>query len=152
VLDPNRRRPLNGDPMRKIVILICLLVPISAALAYPVVKASNYWLGGQAVRPVALISGAIVTPNAAQSNNFTLRATGNFTLANPANLKPGQTINFWVTQDGIGHRIIKWGPGYQSSGGPGSMVLSMAANAKDMISCQSDTATTMTCSIQIGIH
>ena len=47
--------------------------------------------------------------------------------------------------------MITFGTAYQASGGSGTLVLSTAANAKDEVSCQSDTATTLTCSIATGI-
>jgi hypothetical protein len=117
-----------------------------------VLSDNNMWLAGQSVSPKVLIPGATVTPDAALSNNFTLKTTSNFTLAFPVNLKPGQTINLWITQDATGHRVVTWGPGYQAAGGPGTLILSTAANAKDMVSCQADTATTLTCTIQAGVR
>ncbi len=114
----------------------------------PLFNGNNAWGAGQAVTPVVLTPGATVTPNAALSNNFTLAPTTNFTLANPTNLKAGQTLNFWITQDGTGSRIITWGSQYQASGGSSTLVLSTTAAAKDMVSCQADTTTTLTCSLQ----
>ena len=115
-------------------------------------NSNNTWLAGQAVSPVALTFGATVTPDAARSNDFTLTATDNFLLANPVNLKPGQTLNFWITQDGAGHRVAKWGSAYQAPGGPGTLLLSTQPNAKDFVVCQSDTAATLTCSIWGGVR
>lgn len=117
----------------------------------PLLSGNNTWSAGNAVTPSALTFGSTVTPNAALSNNFTLTATGNFTLANPTNLLAGQTLNFWIKQDATGSRVITLGTDYQASGGSGTLVLSTAANAKDELSCQSDTAATLTCSLQTGI-
>lgn len=117
----------------------------------PLLTGNNTWSAGNTVTPSVMTFGATVTPNAALSNNFTMTATGNFTMVNPVNLGSGQALNFWITQDATGSRVVTWGTAYQASGGSGTLVLSTAANAKDLVSCQSDTASTLTCSIQTGI-
>jgi hypothetical protein len=109
---------------------------------------NNAWTKGQAVTPVALtISAGSVALDASASNDFTLTANANFTLSNPTNLLAGQTINIWVTQDATGSRTITWGSQYQAAGGTSSLVLSTTAGAKDLISCVSDTTTTLTCAL-----
>lgn len=117
----------------------------------PLLNGNNTWSAGQAVTPSVLTPGATVTPNAVLSNNFTLTATSSFTMANPTGLLAGQTLNFWITQDATGSRVVTWGAAYQAAGGSSTLVLSTAANAKDLVSCQSDTTSTLTCSIQTGI-
>lgn len=117
----------------------------------PLMNGNNTWSGAQAVTPSVLTFGATVTPNAALSNNYTLTATGNFTMANPTGLIAGQTMNFWITQDATGSRVVTWGTAYQASGSTSTLVLSTGANSKDLVSCQSDTSSTLTCSIQTGI-
>jgi hypothetical protein len=117
----------------------------------PLLNGNNTWSAGQAVTPSTLTFGATVTPNAALSNNFTLTATGNFTMANPTSLLAGQTLNFWITQDATGSRVVTWGTAYQASGGSATLVLSTAANAKDMVSCQADTTSSLTCAIQTAV-
>jgi hypothetical protein len=119
----------------------------------PLLNGSNTWSAGQSVAPSVLTFGSTITPNAALSNNFTVTVTGSFTMANPTNLQAGQTMNFWITQDSTGGRVASWGSAYQASGGAAAtLILSTAANAKDLVSCQSDTTSTMTCSIQTAIH
>lgn len=117
----------------------------------PLLNGNNTWSAGNAVTPSQLTAGSTVTPNAALSNNFTLTATSSFTMANPTNLLAGQTLNFWITQDATGSRVVTWGSAYQAVGGSATLVLSTAANAKDLVSCASDTVATLTCSIQTGI-
>lgn len=117
----------------------------------PFLNGNNTWSAGQTVTPSALTIGATITPNAALSNNFTGIVTSSFTLANPTGLKSGQTLNFWLTQDATGNRVMTLGSQYQASGGSATLVLSTAANAKDLLTCQADTATTLTCSIITGI-
>ena len=117
----------------------------------PLANGNNTWTGGNAVTPSALTFGATVTPNAALSNNFTLAATGNFTLANPTGLVAGQPLNFWITQDATGSRVVTYGTQYQAAGSVTTLVLSTLANAKDLLSCVADTVATMTCAIQAGV-
>ena len=100
---------------------------------------------GQAVTPVALTPGATVSVDASQSNNFTLTPAQNFTLANPTNLLAGQTLNFWITQDSIGSRVLTLGSDYQAASGVATIVLSTAPSTKDLVTCVSDTTTTLTC-------
>lgn len=102
---------------------------------------------GQAVTPVALTPGANVAVDASLSNNFTLTAGQNFQLDNPTNLKAGQTLNFWITQDGTGTRVITLDTQYQAPGGASTIVLSTAAGTKDLLTCVSDSTSTLTCSL-----
>jgi hypothetical protein len=108
---------------------------------------NNPWTKAQAVTPVALTSGATVSVDASLSNDFTLTAGTNFTLDNPSNLLAGQTLNFWITQDATGSRVMTLGSQYQAAGGSSSLVLSTAGSTKDLLTCVSDTTTTMTCAL-----
>ena len=117
----------------------------------PLTSGNNTWCAGNAVGPVSLTFGATVTPNAALSNNFTMTATAPFTLANPTNLKAGQTINIWITQDATGGRVMTTGTQYQAPGSSSTLALSTTGGSKDLLTCQSDTASTMTCSVLTGI-
>lgn len=117
----------------------------------PLTSGNTSWCAGNAVTPVPLTFSATVTPNAASSNNFTMSVTSNFTLANPTNLKAGQTINIWITQDATGGRVMTTGTQYQAAGSASTLALSTAGSAKDLLSCQSDTAATLTCSLLTGI-
>lgn len=92
------------------------------------------WEANQRVAPVALTPGTTVNVNAALSNNFTLTAAQNFTLANPTNLADGMVLNFRIKQDATGSRLITWGSKYKFPGGTAG-VLSTAANAVDFLSC-----------------
>lgn len=125
----------------------CSTATGTSGATIPLLNGNNTWSAGQAVTPSALTIGATITPNAALSNNFTGTVNQNFTLANPTNLKAGQTLNFWLTQDATGSRVMTLGSQYQASGGSGTLVLSTTANAKDLLTCQADTATSLTCSL-----
>lgn len=104
------------------------------------------WSAGQAVTPSAggSVSGT-VTPNAQAANDFTYTLTGNITLANPANLSAGQTLNFDLTQDATGGRTLTVGSDYVAAGGSTTLVLSGAANAEDFLSCRSITTAKLVC-------
>ena len=61
------------------------------------------------MRPVILTPGVTVNTDAALSNNFTLTAAQNFTLANLTNLTDGMILNFRIKQDATGSRVVTWG-------------------------------------------
>jgi len=64
--------------------------------------------------------------------NFALAATGNFTLANPTNLKVGQTGMIIITQDATGSRTIAYGSFWKFPSGA-SKALSTTPNAVDVL-------------------
>ena len=80
----------------------------------------------------ALTPGAIVQPNLAQANNFSLTANQNFTLAFPLNPTPGQAGTITIKQDATGGRVITWGGGWECATSQIGMVLSTTANATDV--------------------
>lgn len=92
------------------------------------------WEANQRVAPVVLTPGVTVNTDAALSNNFTLTAAQNFTLANPTNLADGMVLNFRIKQDATGSRVVTWGSKFKFPGGVAG-VLSTAANAVDFLSC-----------------
>ena len=57
----------------------------------------------------ALTDGATITPDLADSNNFSVTLGGNRTLANPTNIVAGQCGSIFITQDGTGARTLAWG-------------------------------------------
>lgn len=98
---------------------------------------TNVFTKNQSVASVALTPGSTVAVDAALSNNFTLAigANATFTLANPTNLSDGMVLNFELTQDATGGRVITWDTKYRFPGGSSTAVLSTAANAVDFVSC-----------------
>jgi hypothetical protein len=80
----------------------------------------------------ALTDGATITPDFADSNNFSVTLGGNRTLANPSNLTAGQTGSIFISQDGTGSRTLAYGSYYDFIGGT-APTLSTAANAVDRI-------------------
>ena len=66
------------------------------------------YTSGQRGEVTTLTSGATVTPDLNDSNNFTLTLDQNLTIANPSNCTAGQASIFLV-QDGTGGRTAGWG-------------------------------------------
>ena len=75
------------------------------------------WTKGQRGEITALSDGATITPDFADSNNFSVTLAGNRTLANPSNLTAGQSGSIFVTQDGTGSRTLAYGSYWDFVGG-----------------------------------
>jgi hypothetical protein len=92
--------------------------------------------------PVALTSGATVTPDFSLSNNFSMTMTISGTLANPTNIVAGQAGQIVVTQDATGSRTLTYGTDFKFAGGSPA-VLSTAANSVDVLSYFANTGSTI---------
>jgi hypothetical protein len=90
------------------------------------------YTAGQRGEITTLTDGATITPDFADSNNFTVTLGGNRTLANPSNLVAGQSGSIFVVQDGTGSRTLAYGSYYDFAGGT-APTLSTAANSVDRI-------------------
>jgi len=90
------------------------------------------YTAGQRGEITALTDGATITPDFADSNNFSVTLGGNRTLANPSNLVAGQSGSIFITQDGTGSRTLAYGSQYDFIGGT-APTLSTAASAVDRI-------------------
>ena len=66
---------------------------------------------------VTLTDGATITPDFAAGLNLTVTLGGNRTLANPANLKAGQSGVILLKQDGTGGRTLAFGSYWKFPGG-----------------------------------
>jgi hypothetical protein len=92
------------------------------------------FVGSAATTPAAVaFSATAMTIPCASSNVFTTTFTANVTVA-PAfsNLKDGQTINWFITQDATGSRTMTWPSSFKWPGGSAG-VLSTAANSVDLL-------------------
>lgn len=87
---------------------------------------------GQRGEITALTDGSTITPDLADSNNFSVTLAGNRTLANPTNITAGQSGSIFVTQDGTGSRTLAYGSYWDFAGGT-APTLSTTANAIDRI-------------------
>lgn len=82
---------------------------------------------GQRGEITTLTSGATVTPDFADSNNFTLTLGTNVTLANPSNLTAGQSGSIFLVQDGTGSRTLSFGSYWDFAGGTAPTISSAAS-------------------------
>jgi len=101
--------------------------------------------GWAATTPYAVtFSATAMTVDCSQSNVFTTTFTASVTVAPTiSNPKDGQTINWFITQDGTGSRLITgfWPASFKWVGGSAG-VLSTAANSVDILVATYRTATT----------
>tara|TARA_Y100000004_G_scaffold172198_1_gene208810 strand:- start:3479 stop:3952 length:474 start_codon:yes stop_codon:yes gene_type:complete len=87
---------------------------------------------GQRGEITTLTSASTVTPDFADSNNFTLTLGTNVTLANPSNLTAGQSGSIFLVQDGTGSRTLSFGSYWDFAGGT-APTISSAANTVDRL-------------------
>jgi hypothetical protein len=104
----------------------------TAGTDYAGIDTAQTFTKGQRGEITTLTDGATVTPDMADSNNFTLTLGGNRTLANPSNLTAGQSGSIFIVQDATGSRTLAYGNQYDFIGGT-APTLSTAANAVDRI-------------------
>jgi hypothetical protein len=119
--------------------------PFSAATAgtdYAGIDTAQTFTKGQRGEITVLSDGATITPDLADSNNFSVTLGGNRTLANPTNTVAGQSGSIFITQDGTGSRTLAYGTNYDFAGGT-APTLSTAAGAIDRIDYVVRTATSI---------
>ena len=85
----------------------------------------------EAAAPVVLTDAATITIDSNAGINFNLTLGGNRTLANPVNMKPGQSGRIRVKQDATGSRSLAFGTNWLFAGG--DPPLSSAAGSIDAI-------------------
>lgn len=97
-------------------------------------KAGAQFTGWAATTPaVVTFNATTMALNCALSNVFRTTFTANVTTAPTfSNLKDGQTINWFITQDGTGSRTMTWPTSFKWAGGAAG-VLSTGANAVDLL-------------------
>ena len=95
------------------------------------------YTAAQRAEITALTFAATMTPNFADSNNFSVTLTGTGRIANPTNQVAGQSGSIFITQDGTGNRTLSWGNSGGTSAwywaGGTAPTLSTGANVKDRI-------------------
>ena len=103
------------------------------------------WTKGQRGEITVLTSGATITPDFADSNNFSVTLDTNAVLANPTNLTAGQSGCIWITQDGTGGRTLGYGSYWDFTGGTIPTVTSTASARSCLVyAVQSTTQITAT--------
>lgn len=95
-------------------------------------NAAQTFTAGQRGEITTLTSASTVTPDFADSNNFTLTLGTDVTLANPSNLTAGQSGSLFLVQDSTGSRTVTWGSYWDWAGGT-PPTLTTTANAVDRV-------------------
>jgi hypothetical protein len=108
------------------------LANATAGTDYAGIDTAQTFTKGQRGEITALTDGATITPDFADSNNFSVTLGGNRTLANPTNLVAGQSGSIFITQDGTGSRTLAYGSYWDFAGGT-APVLSTAASSVDRL-------------------
>lgn len=116
----------------------------TAGTDYAGIDTAQTFTKGQRGEITALTDGATITPDLADSNNFSVTLGGNRTLANPSNIVAGQSGSFFITQDGTGSRLLSYGSYYDFAGGT-APTLSTTASAVDRIDYVVRTSTSIHC-------
>jgi hypothetical protein len=96
---------------------------------------STFSVGGSAAtaRSAVTFSATAMAIDCSLSNVFTTTFTANVTTAPTfSNIADGQTINWFITQDGTGSRTMTWPASFKWPGGTAG-VLSTAANSVDLL-------------------
>ena len=108
------------------------LTTATVGVDYAGIDTAQTFTKGQRGEITTLTDGATITPDMADSNNFTVTLGGNRTLANPSNLTAGQSGSIFIVQDGTGSRTLAYGSQFDFIGGT-APTLSTAANSVDRI-------------------
>ena len=116
----------------------------TAGTDYAGIDTAQTFTKGQRGEITALTDGSTITPDLADSNNFSVTLGGNRTLANPSNIVAGQSGSFFITQDGTGSRTLAYGSYYDFAGGT-APTLSTTASAVDRIDYVVRTSTSIHC-------
>jgi hypothetical protein len=114
----------------------------TAGTDYAGIDTAQTFTKGQRGEITALTDGATITPDLADSNNFSVTLGGNRTLANPSNITAGQSGSIFITQDGTGSRTLAYGSNFDFAGGT-APTLSTTAGAIDRIDYVVRTATSI---------
>ena len=114
----------------------------TAGTDYAGIDTAQTFTKGQRGEITVLTDGATITPDLADSNNYSVTLGGNRTLANPTNITAGQSGSIFVTQDGTGSRTLAYGTYWDFAGGT-APTLSTAASSVDRIDYVVRTATSI---------
>jgi len=113
---------------------------------YGLLDGAQTWTKGQRGGITALVDGATITPDFADSNNFSVTLGGNRTLANPTNVVAGQSGCIWISQDGTGSRTLAYGSNWGFTDGT-PPTLSTAASAVDCLVYAVESSTKITATL-----
>lgn len=122
---------------------------ITAATAgtdYAGISNVQTFTAGQRGEVTALTSASTITPNLADSNNFSVTLDTNATLANPTNIVAGQSGVITITQDSTGSRTLAYGS-YWKFAGASAPTLTTTASAVDVLVYYVESSTRITASL-----
>ena len=102
------------------------------AIGDALLDSAQTWTKGQRGEITTLTPGATVTPDMADSNNFTLTLDQATAIANPSNDTAGQSGSIFLIQDGTGSRTASWGTDWEFAGGT-APTLTTTASAVDRV-------------------
>lgn len=122
---------------------------ITAAVAgtdYAGISNVQTFTAGQRGEVTALTSASTITPNLADSNNFSVTLDTNATLANPTNIVAGQSGVIAITQDATGSRTLAYGS-YWKFAGATAPTLTTTASAVDVLVYYVESSTRITASL-----
>ena len=105
---------------------------VSTQGSFATLSDAQTFTAGQRGEVTTLTSGATVTPDLNDSNNFTLTLGENLTIANPLNCTAGQSGSIFLVQDGTGSRTAAWGNYWVFAGGV-APTLTTTASAVDRV-------------------
>ena len=100
---------------------------VSTQGSFATLSDAQTFTAGQRGEVTTLTSGATVTPDLNDSNNFTLTLGENLTIANPSNCTAGQSGSIFLVQDGTGSRTAAWGSYWDFAGGTAPTLTTTAA-------------------------
>lgn len=118
----------------------------TAGTDYAGISNVQTFTAGQRGEVTALTSASTITPNLADSNNFSVTLDTNATLANPTNIVAGQSGAIAITQDGTGSRTLAYGS-YWKFAGATAPTLSTTAGAVDVLVYYVESSTRITASL-----
>lgn len=106
------------------------------------INTAQTFTAGQRGEITTLTDATTITPDFAESNNFTVTLGGNRVFANPTNLVAGQSGSIFIVQDATGGRTLTFGTYWDFAGGV-VPTLTTTANAVDRIDYLVRTATSI---------
>lgn len=118
----------------------------TAGTDYAGISNVQTFTAGQRGEVTALTSASTITPNLADSNNFSVTLDTNATLANPTNIVAGQSGAIVITQDATGSRTLAYGSYWKFVSGT-APTLTTTASAVDVLVYYVESSTRITASL-----
>ena len=123
-----------------------VITAATAGTDYAGISNVQTFTAGQRGEVTALTSASTITPNLADSNNFSLTLATNATLANPTNIVAGQSGAIVITQDATGSRTLAYGS-YWKFAGATAPTLTTTASAVDVLVYYVESSTRITAAL-----